>query len=278
MITTKGQQHIKRYLAHQVGDIARSISVGAGAISENVGHTALQFEMGRAEIILVSYDYVNDKIVFKASLPQEMSGKIYEVAIWSQTQSSSAGAFTSKLLTSFDSIGEVWSAGSFQTTNARLGADALRFTPAASATVVAALSDLFLDLSGNSGADLFSVAYYNGNANVANFKIRFKTDNANYYTIQVTSPATGYQISTVAKSAATATGNPSWADITSVEVEVVSGAGGSSAIDFDGLRIEDTDTIDPNYVMVARELLVAPVTKVAGRVMDIEFNLPVTVA
>lgn len=277
MITTKGKQHIKRYLAHQVGDIARSLSVGAGALSENVAHTALQFEMGRADIILVSYDYVNDKIVFKTTLPQEMSGKIYEVAIWSQTSSTAAGEFTSKVLSSFDSVGEVWSAGSFQTANARLGADALRFTPAASATVVAALTDLFVDLSGNSGADQFTIAYYNGNANVANFKIRFKTDNSNYYTIQVTSPATGYQVSTVAKSAATATGNPSWANITSLEVEVVAGAGGSASIDFDGLRIEDTDTIDPNYVMVAREVLVTPVTKVAGRVMDIEFNLPVTV-
>jgi hypothetical protein len=277
VITTKGKQHIKRYLAHQVGDIARSISIGAGALAENVAHTALQFETGRADIILVSYDYVNNKIVFKTTLPQEMSGKIYEVAIWSQNQSTSAGEFTSKLLTTFDSAGEVWSAGSFQTDNARLGIDALRFTPAASATVVGALNDLFIDLSGNSGADQFSIAYYNGNANVANFKVRFKTDNANYYTIQVTSPATGYQISTVAKSAATATGNPSWASISTIEVEVVAGSGGAAAIDFDGLRIEDTDTIDPNYVMVAREVLVTPVTKVAGRVMDIEFNLPVTV-
>lgn len=277
MITTRGKQHIKRYLAHQIGDIARSISVGVGPVAENVGHVALQFETGRADITLVSFDYVNNKIVFKASIPQDMSGKIYEVGLWSQNQSTSAGEFTSKLLTTFDSAGEVWSSGSFQSANARLGADALRFTPGVSATVSGALNDLFIDLSGNSGADSFSVAYYNSNANVANFKIRFKTDASNYYTITVTSPATGYQISTIAKSAATVTGNPSWANISTIEVEVVSGAGGASSIDFDGLRIEDTDTIDPNYVMVARELLAAPVTKVAGRVMDIEFNLPVTV-
>jgi len=277
MITTKGKQHIKRYLAHQVSDIARSISVGVGALSENVAHTALQFEMGRSDIILVSYDYVTDKVVFKASLPQEMSGKIYEVGLWSQASSTAAGQYTSKVLTSFDSVGEVWSAGSFQTANARLGVDALRFTPAASATVTALLTDLFLDLSGNSGADTFNVAYYNANANVANFKVRFRTDASNYYTIQITSPATGYQVSTVAKSAATVTGAPSWANITSIQVEVVAGGGGSASIDFDGLRIEDTDTIDPNYVMVAREVLGAPVTKVAGRVMDIEFSLPVTV-
>lgn len=277
MITVNGKLQIKRYLAKQATDIARSISIGIGPVAESSGHTALQFEIGRADIALVSYDYVNNKLVFKSSIPQEMSGKIYEVGLWSSPTSTAAGSYTSRLLTTFDSSGEIWSTGSYQTANARIGVDSLRLTPAASATVVTALTDSFVDLSGNSGADVFTIAYYNGNANVANFKVRLKTDNSNYYTITVTSPSTGYQISTVAKSAAVATGNPSWADITSIEVEVVAGAGGSASIDFDGIRIEDTDTIDPNYVMVSRELLGAPVTKVAGRVMDIEFSLPVTI-
>lgn len=277
MITTNGKLQIKRYMAHQVPDIAKSISVGIGAISESVAHTALQFEIGRADIKLISYDYVNNKLVFKASIPQELSGKIYEIGLWSQAMSTAAGEYHSRLLTTFDSASEVWSAGTYQTANARVGIDSLRFTPSASATVSAILNDVFIDFSGNSGADTFNVAYYNSNANVANFKIRFKNDASNYYTITVTSPATGYQISTVAKSAATVTGTPSWATIAAIEVEVVAGAGGSASIDFDGVRVEDTDTLDPSYVMVARELLVSPVTKVAGRVQDIEFSIPVTV-
>ncbi len=277
MISTNGKLHIKRYMAHQVPDIAKAISVGIGQVAENVAHTALQFEVGRADIKLISYDYVNNKIVFKASIPQEISGKIYEVGLWSQSISIAAGEYYSRLLTTFDSGSEAWSAGSYQTANARIGVDSLRFTPSASATVSGALNNLLIDLSGNSGADLFSIAYYNGNANVANFKIRFKTDNSNYYTIQITSPATGYQVSTVAKSATTVTGNPSWSNITALEVEVVAGAGGAASIDFDGVRIEDTDTIDPSYLMVAREALVSPVTKTAGRVQDIEFSIPVTV-
>jgi len=277
MITTKGKLIVKRYLAKQIADIARSISVGVGQTAESTSSTLLQFEMGRSDINIVSFDYVNNKLVFKASIPQELSGKIYEVGIWSQPTSTAAGNYTSRLLTSFDSASEVWSTGTFQSANARLGADALRLAPSASATAVSAMTNLFLDLSGNSGADQFNIAYYNGNAFTANFKVRFKTDASNYYTIQVTSPATGYQVSVVNKSAATTTGAPSWANITSIEVEVVATSGGAAAFDFDGLRIEDTDTIDSNYVLVARELLGSPVTKVAGRVMDIEFSLPVTV-
>jgi len=277
VITTKGKLIVKRYLAKQIADIARSISVGVGQTAESTSSTLLQFEMGRSDINIVSFDYVNNKLVFKASIPQELSGKIYEVGIWSQPTSTAAGNYTSRLLTSFDSASEVWSTGTFQSANARLGADALRLAPSASATAVSAMTNLFLDLSGNSGADQFNIAYYNGNAFTANFKVRFKTDASNYYTIQVTSPATGYQVSVVNKSAATTTGAPSWANITSIEVEVVATSGGAAAFDFDGLRIEDTDTIDSNYVLVARELLGSPVTKVAGRVMDIEFSLPVTV-
>lgn len=277
MITTLGKLYVKRYLAKQVPDIAKSISIGVGPVSESVSHTAMQFEIGRADITVVSFDYVNNKLVFKASVPQDISGKIYEVSIWSQRVSTFAGDYISRTLTTFDSASEVWSTGTFQSANARVGADALRLAPTTSATAVSALTNLLFDLSGNSGSDAFSIAYYNGNANTANFKVRFKTDASNYYTIQVTSPATGYQVSTVAKSAATVTGTPSWANLTSIEVEVVAGAGGAASFDFDGLRIEDTDTIDPNYVMVSRELLGAPVTKVAGRVQDIEFSLPVTV-
>lgn len=277
MITTDGKLHIKRFMAKQVSDIGKSIAVGLGPKSEQVGDTALQFEIARSEINLISYDFVNNRIVFKASIPQELAGKIYEVGLWSSSSNSAAGEYTSRLLTSFDSNSEVWSTGSFQIANARIGIDSLRLTPATSATVVTSITDVFMDVSGNSGVDKFSIAYYNSNANVANFKVRFKTDSGNYYTLTVTSPSTGYQISTVNKSAAVATGTPSWGMITQIDVEVVAGAGGSASIDFDGIRIEDIDTINPDYVMVARELLVSPLTKVEGRVMDIEFSLPVSI-
>lgn len=275
MITNDGKLHIKRMLA--AAPIGRSIAIGLGGAAENVVDTSLNFEIARATVNLVSFDYVNNKLIFKASIPQEFSGKIYEVGLWSSTANSAAGEFTSRLLTTFDSDTEVWTTGTFQTTNARIGANALRLAPLASATATSALGSIFADFSGNSGADKFSIAYFNGNAFVSSLRVRFKTDASNYYTISVATPSTGYQISQVAKSAAVNTGTPSWSTITSIEVEVVATAGGAAAVDFDGLRVEDVDTLNPDYVMVARELLAAPVTKTAGRVQDIEFSLPVTV-
>lgn len=277
MITTDGKLFIKRYLAGNVSNIAKSIAIGAGPKAEAVGDTSMHFEIARANVTLVAYDYVNDKLIFKGSIPQEFAGKIYEVGIWSSVANTAAGEFTSRLLTTFDSNNEVWSTGTFQTTNARIGINSLRLAPLASATATSALTTLFLDLSGNSGADKFSIAYFNGNAFVSSLRVRFKTDASNYYTISVATPSTGYQVSTVTKSAAVATGAPNWNNITSMEVEVVATSGGAAAVDFDGVRVEDVDTLNPEYVMIARELLASPVTKVEGRVQDIEFSLPVSV-
>lgn len=274
MISTDGKTFIKRALTG--AGFARSLAVGVGPKAEAVGDTALNFEIARVDITLVSYDFVNGRVVFKGALPPNLSAKIYEVGLWSQLSNIAAGEYYSRALASFDST-ELWSVGTFQVTNARVGIDALRLAPTTSATSTSLWTDLFLDLSGNSGADKFSVAFFNGNANAASVKFRFKTDASNYYTFSIATPPTGYQVTQIAKSTATLTGTPSWASITSMEVEVVAGAGGAAAVDFDGIRIEDVDTLNPDYIMVSRELLAAPVTKTAGRAMDVEFYLPVTV-
>jgi len=278
MLTVQGKTHIKRFMAGQVSDIAKSIAIGLGGKAEDTNDTSLQFEVGRADIILKSYDFVNNKLIFKASIPQEFAGNIYEVGLWSQTTNSAAGEYTSRLLTSFDSNSETWSAGTFASTNTRIGEDSLRIAPATSATVTSTLTDMFSDFAGNSGADSFVVAFYNNNANVSAIRVRFKTDGANYFTFTLSSPTTtGYRIVSIAKSTAVATGTPSWTNITAFEVEVVATGGGAAQVDFDGIRIEDLDTINPEYVMVARELLPSPLTKVEGRVQDVEFSLPITI-
>lgn len=278
MLTTVGKTQIKKYLAKQSPDIARAIAIGIGGGAESASDTILNFEIARATITLVSYDFVNNLLIFKASIPQEISAKVYEVGLFSQASNTAAGNFTSKLITTFDSTTEVWSAGAFNSTNTRIGADSLRLNPATSATVTATMTDLISDYSGNSGSDTFVIAFNNTNANVSAIRFRFKTDASNYYTFTVGSPTTtGYRIVSLAKSAGVATGTPNWANITALEVEVVATGGGSATVDFDGIRVEDIDTINTDYVMVSRELLSSPVTKTEGKVQDIEFSLAVTI-
>lgn len=262
--------------------MAEAIAFGLGDKAEDVNDTKLQFEVDRMEVVLTSYDFVNNRVIFKAPIPEEFAGKIYEVALFSTIDNPSAGDYGSKILTTFDSATEEWVnattlvPATFNTTNARIGADALRHTPGASGTNTDALKDVVLDLSGYSAADKFVVAFNNGNANMSSASVKLHTDATNYYQLNIGSQSTGYKVVEITKGAAVATGTPDWSNITEIRVTTNSTAGGASQLDFDGLRIEDVDTVAPEYVMVSRELI-SVYTKVEGMTQEIEFALNISV-
>lgn len=225
MITLDGKVHIKRYLAGFVPSICQSIAFGIGGKSEVNTDTRLQFEIDRSDLTLVSYDFVNNKLIFKANIPDDYLGKIYEVALYSLPENVAAGEFGSRLLTTFDSATEEWvDAGTllpstFASTNARVGADSLRQTPGASTTKTDTLQAVNMDLSGYSAADQFSIAFNAGNANTSTVKVRFLTDTSNYYEVNFGTPtASAYNFVSVNKGAASATGTPDWGNITEIRV------------------------------------------------------------
>lgn len=284
MISTEGKTYIKRYIAGLSPSIAQSIAFGIGGKAEAVGDTKLQFEVDRMDILLTSYDFVANKLIFKASLPEEFVGTIYEVALFSTPSNALAGDFDSRVISTFDSQTEDWVdvgtllESSYSTINARIGSDSLRQAPVASGTKTDILREISMDLSGYSGADKFVLAFNNGNAFASTVRIRFMTDNTNYYdAIFSTSPTTGYQVLEVAKASANAVGTPTWANITEIRAITTATAGGAAQVDFDGLRIDDSDTVNSDYVMVSRELLSSPFVKEAGRTQEIEFALDVSV-
>ena len=263
--------------------IAQSIALGIGSKVAAVGDAKLQFEIGRVPVNLTSFDFVNNKLIFKGAVPDEFSGIIYEIAVYSSPYDTVAGEFGSRTLARFDSNTETWVdastsvAATYSTTNARIGADALRHTPAASATKSDILSQISLDLSGYSNADVFVLAFNAGTAFTSSVKVRLQTNASNYYEITSLTPTAGYKVVEIAKSAAVATGAPDWSNITSIQVSTTSTGGGASQIDFDGIRIEDVDTVNPEYVMVSREPLITPFTKVSGKTQEVEFAMDINV-
>lgn len=285
MITLNGKTYIKRYLAAQVPSIGSCIAYGLGTSPAAAGDSGMHFEMGRADVTLTSYDFTNDRVIFKATLPDTAGGEIHEVALWSTNENSQAGNFSSKLLASFDSDSETWvnnvdgTPALYSTEGARIGADALNVTPAAGQTVGFILNDLVLDLSGNSGADVFKFAYNVGLSSTppASITVRFRTDSANYYYYVIATPGTGYHIDSLLKGNALVNGTPNWSSIIGIEIIVVAGAAGAADVDFDGIRIEDTDSVNPDYVMIAREVLATPYVKVEGQSQEVEFSLKVYV-
>lgn len=281
MMTTDGKLHIKRYLAGWNPSIARSIAYGIGGKAEALGDTSLEFEVARSEVVLTSYDFINDRIIFKSAVPMNFEGTIYEIGLFSTTYNDLAGGAGSRLLATFDSESEGWlmtadsSVPTYVTTNTRIGVNSPRLAPTASTTVGMKLSEVGLDLSEYSGADKFAFAYNVTTANISNVMFRFHSATSDYYQFAMGAQTAGYKVTSLNKADATISGAPSWNNITEVRAYAVAGAGGAGQVDLDGIRVEDTDTVNPNYVMVARELLTSPVTKEAGKTLEVEFSLKV---
>jgi hypothetical protein len=85
--------------------------------------------------------------------------------------------------------------------------------------------------------------------------------------------STGEAIKSAALSTLAISGNPDSTSIIKVGVEVTAKSSGDTVVYLDGLRINDEDTFDPRYGIIARSVLSSPLTKLAGRPVDIEFRL-----
>lgn len=277
MITSQGRRFIKRYLAGQAGSIVGAISVGIGDTAATLNDTRLQFEFQRIPVLVTGYDFAADELIFKGTLDENVAGEIREVGIWTAESNGAAGSQQSFILTSFDSEDETWDVETFDAVGARIGSDGLKHTPATSATSVSVLTGVSFDFEDYSSQDTFILAYNPENANTANVKIRFRTDAANYYEFTITSPASGYKFHSFLKGSASVTGVPDWSNINEIEVRTTATGGGSASVKFDGLRVEDTDAVAPEYGLVARFIPTLPINKPEGIIQDIEFALPVNI-
>jgi hypothetical protein len=187
-------------------------------------------------------------------------------------------AYKTRLMYTFDSVSELWTQtqASWNSTNSRIGIDALRLAPATSATSLSSISNIYQDLSGYSNLDEIRLAYNVNTAFVSTVKLILYTDASNYFTYTITAPATGYTISAFHKSDFAITGVPAWNNITSAAVQVTSTGGGSGSVDFDGIRMEDKSGGSEEYFLVSRAVPTTPIVKLPGTPLDFEYILDVT--
>jgi len=253
-------------------DIADYLSYGVLGTAEGSGDKCLKFEIERREISLTSFDYANNRLVFKAPLPTYQC-VIYEAGLIAVQ---SAQINRSRIISTFDSESEVWTNSVWDTTAVRIGPDGLLHTPIAGGNTTSALSETAFDLSDVNNADTFVLVYNVGNGNVSSIQIMFMVDSSNYYTFTIATPTAGYKSSTFTKGSATATGTPNWANINSLAVKTTSVGGGAANVLYDGLRVIDVSP-DTDELLVARKVLSTPYTKIDGRMEDMEFTLPVTI-
>lgn len=275
MITADGRRFFKRYFANRAGSVIGAVSVGAGANTPTLNDDRMQFEFYRVPLTLVEYDFISDRLVAKATFPEEAEGEIREIGLWTAETSGVSVNQASTLLCTFETE-EGWTPADFEAT-ARVGGESLKHAPAASAVSSSIRPDMNIDLSQYSSADRLVLAHNVQNGNTASIKVRFRVDASNYYEFSINNPTAGYAVTSILKANAVAVGVPTWDAINDMEILTTSKASGSSSVLFDGLRIEDYDSETPEYGLLARSVLATPFIKRQGIVQDLEYSLGLSV-
>lgn len=274
LITTEGKRLILRYLAGQSPSLGAAIGAGVSAVAATVNDTFLGFEVERIQVALRNADYTNTMVIFKGTIEQDVVMNIYEMGLWSSGSNTLSGEFDSRLITTFDLELEEWSNVVADTTANRTSADSAKVSATSSSTTQARL-DAELDLSGYSANDTFLLAFSKPDNNITTIKLIFEDvvggGNASL-TKTVSSLPTGYNILQFRKGDFTVTGTFSWDSVTRMGFDVTAGGTGSYVI-LDGLRVEDLDTPNQDFVLVSHAILGSPIQKTNVAPMDVEYAL-----
>ena len=296
MITKFGRRFLASYIAGMVSFSKQDIAIGIATendYAEANTNTRLGFEFYRLPVSFGSIDITTDgggnstySVVYKATLPQDISGTITEISLYPGARTST-NSFDSQFLSDFEN-NLVWKnssnsipdlvAYSEDTPNypvPRIGSSLIMIDVSASASEEYIAQIQQFDISGYSANDSLTLAYNQADTNLSSIKVKLYSSDTSYYMATFNaSGAAGNKMQSLNISALTSHNNPS-TTITKIGVEVVAGAG-DTVVYLDGLRINDEDTFDPTYGMIARDVLSTPLQKKAGKPVDIEYKIGLT--
>ena len=296
MITKFGKRFLTDYIAGNSDFSNKDIALGIATssdLAEADTNTRLGFEFYRLPVSLNSINIesngsggYNYFVIYKTTVPQDVSGVITEIGLYPGIRKST-NFYDSKFITSFEN-NTTWldSSGlnpllktntTSPTFTAKIGESMVQFDVLASATKEYKNSLVNFDLSGYSVNDSLSIAYKKIDNNISKIRVKLYSSDTQYYYADFT-PASGSGDRIQSVPMSTVFGNvsspsPDPTNITKVGIEVTAGSGGNTTVYFDGLRINDEDTFDPQYGLIARSVLTTPITKTSGRPVDIEYKL-----
>lgn len=300
MITKFGKRFLTTYLAGNVSFTTKDIAVGIGSTTPNVkgNDTRLEFEFYRLPATLGSIDISQTGVdgdgdpvfsytaIYKATLPQDISGVISEIGLY-PGERKSVNSFDSKFITSFEN-NLTWFNGienpGLKVNNttdpflSKIGESMIEVNVAPSSSKEYTNSLVVLDISGYSVNDSIAIAYKKADNNLSKIRVKlYSSANAYYYVDFTPASGTGDRIQSIP--VGTLLGNissgytPDPTSITKIGIEVTASSGGATKVYFDGIRINDEDTFDPQYGLISRSVLSTPLEKPSGRPVDIEYKL-----
>jgi hypothetical protein len=287
MITKFGKRFLTSYLAGGSAFPAQEMAFGidSTAVNASGNDTRLGFEFYRFPVSLATIDIQTDSngdstyaVVYKTTVPQDVAGIIKEVGLYPSSKQS-LNATDSKFITDFENNmlwfdADLYNPQLVTTPTPRVGATMFKVQSVSNSSKEFISKVDTFNLAGYSANDTITLAYNQEDNNLSSIKIKFYSSDTDYlYTTFNNFSSTGEAIKKAALSTLAISGNPDSTSIIKVGVEVAAKSSGNTVVYLDGLRINDEDTFDPKYGIIARSVLSSPLTKLAGRPVDIEFRL-----
>ena len=296
MITKFGKRFLIDFIAGNSNFTSKDLAIGiaTGAqLPEADTNTRLGFEIYRMPVSLSSINIESDGSggfnyysIFKTTIPQDISGVVTEIGLYPGFRKS-INFYDSKFITAFEnntlwvdssgnSPGLESNSSDGTTFVSKIGENMVRFNVTQSTSKEYKNTIALLDLSGYSVNDSLTLSYKKADNNTSKIRIKFYSSSSAYYYADFTpSGSNEDKLQSVSMSTVfnNIVGSPDLTNITSIGVEVTAGSGGNTVIYFDGLRVNDEDTFDPQYGLIARHVLTTPLKKPSGRPVDIEYKL-----
>jgi hypothetical protein len=296
MITKFGKRFLIDFIAGNSNFTSKDLAIGIATgtqLSEADTNTRLGFEIYRLPVNLSSINIESDGTggfnyysIFKTTIPQDISGVITEIGLYPGLRKS-INFYDSKFITAFennilwvDSSGNSPGLESNSTDGttfvSKIGENMVRLNVTQSTSKEYKNTIALLDLSGYSVNDSLTLAYKKADNNTSKIRVKFYSSSSAYYYADFTpSGSNEDKLQSVSMSTVfnNIIGSPDLTNITSIGIEVTAGSGGNTVVYFDGLRVNDEDTFDPQYGLIARHVLTTPLKKPSGRPVDIEYKL-----
>ena len=296
MITKFGKRFLIDFIAGNSNFDSKDLAIGIATgtqLPEADTNTRLGFEIYRMQVSLSSINIESDGSggfnyysIFKTTIPQDISGVITEIGLYPGLRKS-INFYDSKFITAFEnnilwadssgnSPGLESNSSDGTTFVSKIGENMVRFNVTQSTSKEYKNTIALLDLSGYSVNDSLTLAYKKADNNTSRIRVKFYSSSSAYYYADFTpSGSNEDKVQSVSMSNlfSNIVGSPDLTNITSIGIEVTAGSGGNTVVYFDGLRVNDEDTFDPQYGLIARHVLTTPLQKPSGRPVDIEYKL-----
>lgn len=318
MITKFGKRFLTNYLAGNVPFAQKDIALGVGSSAESDLSTRLDFEFFRFPVEFGSIDIETNEtaspitardgqttiapgdtlysVVYKTTIPQEVSGVISEVGVY-PASGIAANKFTGKMISLFDDVtnwnlvggsGNPEFTPTSNTYTARVGSSTSKIINDGLTTSIEYKAVIpVTDFSGYTAADTLTLAYIKADTNLSKIRIKLYSDTASYYYLDYSSTsgtiedggtwaALGNKIHSVTLENLINqySGTPLLSNIIAIGIEVTcSSAASPATVYLDALRINDEDTFDPINGMISRSVLDTEIVKTAGQQLDLEYRV-----